>query len=104
MESKWVKHIIKNGGNWTYEIRTRKPHNPAGSIGKHIATVNTMIEAQEQGTCDLIASAPELLSTLEKICTTPPPNHTAGSAEIQAYSTLFKSAETLILKAKGYNP
>lgn len=41
----WVVRITKNGGDWTYEIRTRKPHNPAGTIGKHIATVNKFLDA-----------------------------------------------------------
>ena len=37
----WVKHIIKDGGDWTYQVRTLKPHGARqDGIGSHLATVN----------------------------------------------------------------
>lgn len=31
-------------GVWIYELRTVRPHNPAGKIGSHIATLNDACE------------------------------------------------------------
>ena len=58
----WVGHIRKDGGDWDYTIRTLKPHNPAGDIGKHIASVNKYLLAEDgnalavQGNMDRIVT------------------------------------------------
>ena len=59
----YVPYIIKDGGNWTYQIRTLAPHNPASTIGKHIATINGALSPV--GTMNLMAAAPEMRDLLE---------------------------------------
>src|SRR5688572_1364679 len=63
----WVLHIDKHGGNWRYEIRTKLPHNPAGGAGKHIATINSYLEAKGEANAQLIAAAPELLAACAEV-------------------------------------
>jgi len=59
----YVPYIIKDGGNWTYQIRTMTPHNPASTIGKHIATINGALSPV--GTMNLLAAAPDMRDLLE---------------------------------------
>lgn len=64
----WVLEINKDGGDWQYNIRTEKPHNPAGTIGKHIATANQYMRSEcgnhlvVEHNARLIAAAPDLLA------------------------------------------
>ncbi len=60
----WRVDIIKDGGNWDYQIRTVKPHNPGGKHGVHIAATNAYLEAKGEANANLIAAAPELLELL----------------------------------------
>ncbi len=60
----WKLHIEKDGGDWDYQIRTIKPHNPAGEIGKHIGSTNRFIPEVEANS-KLFASAPDLLSACQ---------------------------------------
>ncbi len=62
----WIIHIDKDGGEWDWTIRTLKPHNPAGGIGKHIATVNRYLpEVEANG--NTLAAAPDLLAACEAL-------------------------------------
>jgi hypothetical protein len=50
-------------GNWIYEIRTVAPHNPAGKIGRHIASLNDACEPMQYA--HLFNSALPLLEKLK---------------------------------------
>lgn len=39
----WVLNIVKDGGDWDYQIRTEEL---SGRIGKHIATTNKYLEGK----------------------------------------------------------
>ena len=56
----WVPVITKDGGKWTYEVRTAEPHNPAGGPGRHIATCNPLAEARGENNVHLLAASPSL--------------------------------------------
>lgn len=99
----WTVEIVKDGGNWTYNVRTVKPHNPAGCLGKHIATCNPLMEARGESNASLIAAAPDLLAALEDLV------ERAGTSMHQANSdgaeydvdAELKAAYAAIAKAKG---
>lgn len=63
----WVVNIDKQGGAWTYDIRTAAPHNPGGTLGKHIATVNPQMQARGENNASLIAAAPDLYAACEMV-------------------------------------
>lgn len=63
----WTVDIDKSGfGNWTWNIRTSKPHSPAGGPGAHIGTANKNLHDVERVSM-LLAAAPSLLSTCESL-------------------------------------
>jgi hypothetical protein len=57
----WVVQIENTSGTRNYNIRTEAPHNPAGGLGKHVATCNANLEAKGESNARLIAAAPSLL-------------------------------------------
>lgn len=76
----WHLEIVKHGGDWDYNIRTVKPHNPGanqgrGGVGIHIAIVNKYvrgnIRGDEYSAADanglVMAAAPELLAAAKAI-------------------------------------
>ena len=69
----WTVDIVKDTGDWTFNIRTQKPHNPAGGVGKHIATVNQYIRTEDHNdsaadaNARLIAAAPAMLEALKAL-------------------------------------
>lgn len=64
----WVVHIIKDGGEWEYQIRTAAPHNPAGGLGKHIATVNGLMQAKGEDNAAFIVLACNAHDDLLEAC------------------------------------
>ena len=62
----WTLHLRKDGGNWDYQVRTVKPHNPAGGLGCHVATVNKYLD-DPSANARLIAAAPDLLEACEDL-------------------------------------
>lgn len=66
----WLVHIDKGGGNWEFTIRTKTPHNPAGTLGKHIATPNKFLPEIEANAA-LIAAAPNLLALAKHLAQDP---------------------------------
>lgn len=103
----WCLDIDKSQGNWNYNIRTVKPHNPAGGIGKHIATVNpymTELQGNSAWPCaeqngHILAAAPELLTTLQALtdwcCSNTSPRDPNSPHE------LLVAAVAAVAKAKG---
>ncbi len=63
----WAVVIDKQGGDWKYNIRTSAPHNPAGGLGKHIASVNPLMQARGENNAALIAAAPDLLAACKAV-------------------------------------
>lgn len=62
----WAVVIDKQGGDWKYNVRTSAPHNPAGGLGKHIASVNPLMQSRGENNAALIAAAPDLLAACER--------------------------------------
>jgi hypothetical protein len=67
----WVVHIQKDGGNWDYQIRTLKAHNPAWEgrgthVGKHVASLNRHI-LEVEANANLFAVSPDLLEELDRL-------------------------------------
>lgn len=62
----WVLYVNKLGGNWEYQIRTAKPHNPAGELGKHVADCNAHLRTEDgknlavEANGHMLAAAPDL--------------------------------------------
>lgn len=64
----YVGHIIKDGGNWEYQVRTRVSPDSPKPLGSHIATVNAWAcpGRDATDTMNMLAAAPAMLSWLEK--------------------------------------
>lgn len=92
----WKIHIVKDGGDWEYQVRTVRPHNPAGTIGIHVATVNSFLEAKGQQNADLLAAAPDLLQSLQDVL--------SHWYECDSHPTIHDQAKAAIAKAKGEKP
>lgn len=95
----WTLYIHKDGGNWDYQIRTVKPHNPAGELGKHIADVNKYLAPEENGR--LLAASPDLLDALIAAlpyieCAMGDPCYKPG-----AVAKIVKQMQSAIAKAEG---
>lgn len=58
----WVPYVINDNGDWSFQIRTKRPHNPAGKVGVHIAEINGYIPTRHEIVA-LIARAPDLYRT-----------------------------------------
>jgi hypothetical protein len=59
----WTVFVQKDGGNWDWQIRTVEPHNPAGGLGKHVATANKYLHHVEAN-AQVLAAAPEMYDAL----------------------------------------
>ncbi len=93
----WMVDIVKNGGHWTYDIRTVAPHNPAGTIGKHIATANPLMQARGEDNAALLAAAPELLAACQaynsaySFISENPPHHALRDAVMKVRAAIAKA-------------
>jgi len=86
----WMLDINKRGGEWDYLIRTVKPHNPAGGVGMHVATVNVTFKHLPEDNARLIAAAPEMLEALKAVV-----------AVADRKTVEFDAARAAIAKAEG---
>ena len=92
----WVLAIHKDGGNWDYNIRTAAPHNPAGTVGKHVATANKYLRETEANAA-LIAAAPDLLAALRAMIE----YYDYDLSESGIAAAPAKAARDIIAKAEG---
>ena len=98
----WVLVIDKGtSGVFRYEIRTAAPHNPAGWLGKHIATLNAFPTMNPNENGALIAAAPDLLAACEAALSFGEghPDRTPGWHDARLTTQLMLRAA--IAKAKG---
>jgi hypothetical protein len=97
----WVVQIENTSGTRNYNIRTEAPHNPAGGLGKHVATCNANLEAKGESNARLIAAAPDLLEALKALCDA----MENGTIEVLRYGTagdaMFSAARAAIARATG---
>lgn len=105
----WVVHIDKSRGNWVYNIRTEKPHNPSGGLGKHIAECNGLMEARGENNAEHIVACvnacaginPEAVPELVKACEAIMPHL---NSDLDAHEPWVKEIDALaaaLAKAKG---
>lgn len=100
----WLLHITKHkSGVWKYDIRTEKPHNPAGGLGTHLATCNgRLLHVEEIGR--LMAAAPILLAACERAEVALDSKLAVGRLSYESEQQTLRMLQEAIAKAKTAEP